>query len=395
MSELWSPSELELRDLPQDDELQVRLEAALAEHLDEASGDGVRFRLAGPEDELALRALYDSHPMRLSDFDLIYDRSPEFFSLMRARGVAHSLVVAEREGRIVGTGATSLRRGTWAGREDALLAYLGDLRVAFDRRLMLRWRKFYAGCLLRFQRDVGVEAMLTAVLGDNLMAQQSLANERKRTPYRYTPCGNLTMLNVLGRWRRRSPQGQVCWGETAVSDALELRRADRLDHRIWAAGGVPVSVRDAKGRPVLALRIVSPDSRKRMRLSRTGRGFQLARSLSRSLGAPLPDEGESLRTLYAFQVIYAKDFSRALRAEALCEVAHAIMDRGELRAREILALPLPPDHGVVHAARAGLVAQATCVKLFEVEALMDLGASLHQKVVDSPEREVAFEMAWV
>jgi hypothetical protein len=314
---------------------------------------------------------------------------------MRARGVAHSLVVAEREGRIVGTGATSLRRGTWAGREDALLAYLGDLRVAFDRRLMLRWRKFYAGCLLRFQRDVGVEAMLTAVLGDNLMAQQSLANERKRTPYRYAPCGTLMMLNVLGRWRRRSPCGQVSWGEAALSDAHELSRADMLDHRVWATGGVPMSVRDAKGRPVLALRIVSPDSRKRMRLSRTGRGFQLARSLSRTLGSPLPDEGESLRTLYAYQVVYAKDLPVSWRAQALFDVAHAVMDQGELRNREILALPMPVNVGAIQAARAGLIAQATSVKLFEVEAIMDLGSSLHRPVGESPTREVAFEMAWV
>jgi hypothetical protein len=395
MSELWSPSELELRDLPQDGVLQARLETALADHLAQASGEGVRFRLASPDDELALRALYDAHPMHLSDFDLIYDRSPDFFSLMRARGVAHTLVVAERDGRLVGTGATSLRRGTWAGREDVLLAYLGDLRVAFDRRLMLRWRKFYAGCLLRFQRDVGVEAMLTAVLGDNLMAQQSLANERKRTPYRYASCGNLTMLNVLGRWRRPTPRGQVCWGEAALVDAQELRRADLLDHRVWAPGGVPVSVRDASGRPILALRIVSPDSRKRMRLSRTGRGFQMARSLSRTLGSPLPNEGESLRTLYAFQVTFATVLPGPLRAQALFDVAHTVMDQGELRAREIFALPLPATVGVVQAARAGLIAQATSVKLFEVEAIMDLGSSLHVPVGESPSRDVAFEMAWV
>lgn len=395
MSELWSPSELELLDLPQDVQLQVRLETALQEHMAEASGDGVSFRLAGPSDELALRSLYDSHPMRLSDFDLIYDRSPDFFSLLRARGIAHTLVVAERDGRVVGTGATSLRRGTWAGRDDALLAYLGDLRVAFDRRLMLRWRKFYAGCLLRFQRDVGVEAMLTAVLGENLMAQQSLANERKRTPYRYEPCGGLTMLNVVGRWQKRSAQWQVCWGEAARLDTEELRRSDLSRHRVWAPGGVPVSVRDGKGRPMLALRIVSPDSRKRMRLSRTGRGFQLARSVSRALGSPLPGEGESLRTIYAFQVVYATHLHGSLRARALFDVAHAVMDQGELRDREILALPLPVNVGAAQAARAGLIAQGTAVKLFEVEAIMDRGSSLHDAVGESPSREVAFEMAWV
>lgn len=203
------------------------------------------------------------------------------------------------------------------------------------------------------------------------------------------------MLNVLGRWRRPTPRGQVCWGEAALVDAQELRRADLLDHRVWAPGGVPVSVRDASGRPILALRIVSPDSRKRMRLSRTGRGFQMARSLSRTLGSPLPNEGESLRTLYAFQVTFATVLPGPLRAQALFDVAHTVMDQGELRAREIFALPLPATVGVVQAARAGLIAQATSVKLFEVEAIMDLGSSLHVPVGESPSRDVAFEMAWV
>jgi len=84
-----------------------------------------------------------------------------------------------------------------------------------------------------------------------------------------------------------------------------------------------------------------------------------------------------------------------MRAQALFDVAHAVMDQGELRAREILALPLPSAFGVVQAARAGLVAQATSVKLFEVEAIMDLGSSLREAVRESPSRDVAFEMAWV
>jgi hypothetical protein len=102
-----------------------------------------------------------------------------------------------------------------------------------------------------------------------------------------------------------------------------------------------------------------------------------------------------LRTLYAYQVVYAKDLPVSWRAQALFDVAHAVMDQGELRNREILALPMPVNVGAIQAARAGLIAQATSVKLFEVEAIMDLGSSLHRPVGESPTREVAFEMAWV
>jgi hypothetical protein len=397
---------VDLEFFQQDPALQKQLEAAANKAIEKAfeelkSTDVSQIidaRLARPSDELEIRKLFDRYPMRMPGFDLIYDRSPDFFSLLRARGSASVALTGGLKGssELMGLGALSVRDGFINGRRTRV-AYLGDLRVIPHRKTFRLWRSMYSHLIEEVARELKVESFLTAILGDNLMALKSLV-ERRNSGFRYESIGQLQMINIFGAFApvsfARSVGGlqspSSYRGERVSEDefsAFYEKEAANLRHGLVQApnSGRPILVRDGTGKVLLGARLLTPDREKRMRVENTGMKMRL---LLKAVGL---SKGSSLSTGYLSYVTFAHGSSPVERRLGLAELVSTCYREKELgnflSARSMLVVP--DSVGLSVRELGGRFHQSTKVELFEVTSTGP-GPGGQASIQD-----VAFDMALV
>lgn len=396
---------LDLKPMRQNLELQAQLEraaeraiqAAFAEFQGTEVAETVEARLASPKDEPEIQKLFEKYPMSLPGFDLIYDRTPDFFSLLRARGEAHVAVTGGVKGssELLGLGAVTVREGYISGSKTRV-AYLGDLRVIPNRKTFRLWRAIYSRLVEEISRELGVETFLTAILGDNALALRSLV-ERRNSDFLYESVGQVRMINLLGAWapmpesRKLKEAGLVAkWGDEEAYGAFVHAHAPRIRHGFTAPmeSGLPLVVSDRDGRTVLGLRLVSPDAMKRMRMVNVSAGMRAAMKLA---GA---GRDGKLSTAYLAGVVFHSEASGVQRRLAMMEAVEACYRdpvRGLLKARTMLVIP--DSVGLGFRDLRGRVNATTRVQIFEVRS-KNFTPSLDQSTPVSVQN-LGFEMALV
>lgn len=396
---------LDLRPLAQNLELQAQLENAAARAIQSAISEfrgtevasSIDVRLASSSDEVAIQTLFEKYPMRLPGFDLIYDRSPDFFSLLRARGEASVAVTGGLKGssELLGLGAISIREGYISGSKTRV-AYLGDLRIVPNRKTFRLWRAIYGQLIEGISRDLGVETFLTAILGDNSLALKSLV-ERKNSDFVYESIGQIRMINILGQWASMpfSPKIneaglRATWGDESAYLELAKSEAPRIRHGYIEPlkSGIPIVVRDSEGRSVLGVRLMSPDPMKRMRVANLSTALKMA---MRFTGAA---KDGILSTAYFAGLVFRSETSSVRRRLALMEAIEACYRspvREHLKTRTMLAIP--DSVGLGFRDLRGRLHATTRVQLFEVRS-KNFTPSLDQSNVVSVQ-SLGFEMALV
>lgn len=397
---------MDLELFPQDPVLQAKLEAAataaIAKSFDELNstdvGELIHARLARPSDELEIRKLFDRYPIQMPGFNLIYDRSPDFFSLLRARGSASVALTGGMKGSsdLMGLGSLSVREGYLNGRRTRV-AYLGDLRVIPHRKTFRLWRSMYSHLIEGVASELEVESFLTAILGDNQVALRSLV-ERRNSEFRYESIGQLRMINLfsafapmslaksIGGFKKVMPyHGEIVSDDEFSAfyekEASNLRQGLALPPK----SGTPVLVRDGSGRVILGARLLTPDREKRMRVENAGVKMRV---LLKAVGL---SEGASLSTAYLSYVTFSHGSSPVERRLCMAELISTCYREKDFKSflSKRSMLVVPDSVGLSVRELGGRIHQSTRVELFEVTA-KGPGPRLQTSVQD-----VAFEMALV
>ncbi len=374
---------MDLELFPQDAVVQAKLEAAanraIEKAFEELKGTDVseliQARLARPSDELEIRKLFDRYPMQMPGFNLIYDRSPDFFSLLRARGSASVALTGGMKGsaELMGLGSLSIRDGFLNGRRTRV-AYLGDLRVIPHRKTFRLWRSMYSRLIEEVARDLEVESFLTAILGDNQVALRSLV-ERRNSDFRYESIGQMRMINIFGAFapialarsisgfKKSMPFRGECVSDDKFSAFYE-KEASNLRQGMFHApkSGMPVLVRDGAGRVVLGARLLSPDRDKRMRIENAGVKMRV---LLNGVGV---SHGDSLSTGYLSNVTYSHGSSPVERRLGMAELIATCYRERDLKSflNKQSMLVVPDSVGLSVRELGGRIHYSTRIELFEV-----------------------------
>jgi hypothetical protein len=359
---------------------------------------------ANVTDQASIEALFAKLPIRFSGMELLYDRAPDFFSLLRARGSA-SAVITARQGvsrDLWGLGSISLREGYFGGVESRV-AYLGDLRVLLSRSTARVWRQLYNQLLQDISNELGVKGFLTSIVGDNTGALRSLVS-RRNNEFTYEPLGRLRLLGILGRFsllkngRRRLDEKRSLVGAEAELEFArfyaERARSVRHGWKEVPRAGVPIVLKNRRGETKIAARLVSPDAMKRMRIQNIDWTTRLLFQSLRVTGVHPVVAGSSVSTTYLSWVSFGAELTPVEKRHALIEMIDVCLEDPRLKELGLMnwMLFVPDTIGLSLRELGGRFHYSTPVELFEVRSHMaDAAPDLRSQVL----QDVGFEMSLI
>ncbi len=136
--------------------------------------------------------------MSKKDLAIGFDRGRDYFGFLKFHSEKTLVLYIERDNNILGMGAFIFRDGR-INSEQVSLGYSGDLRVKFDRRAAVLWRRFYSDFLKnihRFEEYSHCKYFLTAIMNGNNKATQALVNNA-RSSYSYEHQADFNMVNIF------------------------------------------------------------------------------------------------------------------------------------------------------------------------------------------------------
>jgi hypothetical protein len=176
----------------------------------------MRFELAAPRHDPALRALLREHAMP-GWVELALEREPDFFAAAAAMGGVSQTVVALDGDTVVGMGCRTVREVYLNGRA-ASLGYLSGLRLRQPFRGGTALARGY-GFLRQLHEDGATPAYLSTIIEGNRDVMALLAGGRAGLP-RYRDLGRyVTFAVALGAWTPgRRPRPDVAVSHAAPSE---------------------------------------------------------------------------------------------------------------------------------------------------------------------------------
>ena len=177
----------------------------------------IRFDLASPEDDAALRRLVAAVEME-GKIRISFQREPSYLQAASVEGSEVQVLVARDRinGQLVGTGTRSIRKRFVNG-EEASVGYLSTLRGLPSHRGGMLLARAYRH-LARLHKDERATLYVTTITADNATALHVLTGSRAGLPT-YAPAGDYHTLALRARRRRRSE----------VPRDLEIRSATEAD----------------------------------------------------------------------------------------------------------------------------------------------------------------------
>ncbi len=354
--------------------------------------------------QAAIENLFSKQPVRLSGLELLYDRTPDFFSLLKARGNASTVIAATLGASedLWGLGSMSIRDG-YFDHERARVAYLGDLRMLLSKNTARVWRQLYSQLLKDVAKELGVRGFLTAIVGDNKMALRSLVS-RRNSEFVYEPLGRLRLLGIIGRWallsngRRKLDANRIVIGAAAEAEFTRFYgvRSPVMRHGWFEtpAAGLAVVVKNRRGETKIAARLVSPDGMKRMRIQEIDWKTRAIFQSLRITGVRPPAAGSSISTTYLSWVCFGATMTPVEKRHALIEMIDVCLEYEPIRELGIMntMLLVPDTIGLSMRELGGRFHYSTPVELFEVRP---------DSTVTSPDfrtqvlQDVGFEMSLI
>jgi hypothetical protein len=300
-------------------------------------------RLMQSSDQKAMYELSRLSPMRLPGLDLVYDRSPDFQSLLKCQSKNFETYVSYAGEELLGHASISWKNRLVNGEKKGV-AYLGDLRMRKRRESARVWREFYQVLLSdEFRKNNNIDYFLTAVLADNKVAIKNLTQSRNNK-FRYHLLGKLMMVNILGRTPfslKKDPHYEVSdwigeinshnWDQFEEKEFSYLWKEDEEEYRLnnWAhySSYNWMKVIDKNEKLILITHPWSPSSCKRMTLDNQDWKMGLLLKLAQGLGLPSLKEGDHLETLYLTGLHFSKSTNNKQRASALAQLIRFELDK--------------------------------------------------------------------
>jgi hypothetical protein len=203
----------------------------------------LRYRLAGHQDDAALRRLLASVPMP-GAITVAFEREPDYFAAMRMSGREWQVLVAEDAGtgELAGVFCRSIQ-DRFVNGAPARVAYWGNLRIAraYQRSVFLsRAFEFGEGV---YGNDP-VDGNVAVIADENPLARKIFTERRRR---RFPPlepvCRILTFAVTLGRrWDRRHVRARttasagfdlVCGSDVGLSKIVEFLRGRGASRQLF------------------------------------------------------------------------------------------------------------------------------------------------------------------
>ena len=225
---------------------------------------GVRFALATPADDAAIRRLLRDNPMP-GPISLTLEREPDYFSGANIGGARDQVIVAFEDDRLVCMGRCTTR-DSWVNGQLRRVGYLAELRLdarAYGRIDLVRDGYRFFHCL---QETDPADVYYTSIAADNERARRLLERGLPGLP-RYGHIGDLTTLLIATRrsWlqllpRRNSSSAArsnrnasttqsseektgVCWN-SATAEELTTFLNDTGSQRHFPPAWTPVAIQD-------------------------------------------------------------------------------------------------------------------------------------------------------
>jgi GNAT superfamily N-acetyltransferase len=334
-----------------------------------------------PSDNAALLALAESCPM-LGDLSLCITREPDFFALTRLEGDQVRLGVARAgAGDIVGCIAVAARTA-WVGGRPIASAYAGDFKVH------PAWRGTgVADALTEYvrqaAREIGgdrIPIMFTVLAGNRAMEARVRS---PRSGVSYACAGSIRAWSIPFLWPRHSTPPALRVDRAAAGDLDEMaerwlavgpmrhftRVVDRPAFSDWLnrAPGLRITdyllARRRDGRIAGFLATWDQSSFKQLRVTGFAPRLALMRGAMNAVApllgtAPMPPEGQPLRSLTTVHLCVAPDEPEVLRAL----LRHAYRDHRR-DGYAFMGVGLDPREPL-NRALAGLLAQPTAVAIY-------------------------------
>jgi hypothetical protein len=155
-------------------------------------------KVATEKDSERILNFFEKTPMKGDGLILRYERKPNFFNFLKYSSQKNIVFYAEEENEIIGLGTIVFRPGRVNG-ENTHVGYLGDLRVKFNKRLALLWRRFYGDLIKHmhlFDDFDNCKYLMTAIIDGNKRAIKALVNNPKLS-YDYKKKSSYEMVNIL------------------------------------------------------------------------------------------------------------------------------------------------------------------------------------------------------
>lgn len=160
-----------------------------------------------------------------------YDRSPDFFAFLRMHADEHLVFLFRGvQGEIQGVGTLIIRPGYVNGVQERV-CYLGDLRMGFDRKGAIIWRKVYSD-LLKFRGQIDqlktIKKFYTCLIDDNRLSQLSLVNNKKAgfRYHRVCPYSMVTLMTKKPSLNRRDCSYQTMSSTLNLDELLSFYRSN-------------------------------------------------------------------------------------------------------------------------------------------------------------------------
>jgi hypothetical protein len=201
------------------------MERATLESGVSGSARGVRFAVAGPDDDADLRALLRANPMA-GWVQIALEREPCYFAEL-VQGEEHQAVIARdpSTGECVGMCARSVRPAYINGVVRPL-GYLGQLRIAPKYRHRFHIvRQGFATVRAKLHEPQRTPFYLTAIVADNLAARRLLEPDIPGKPT-YRAIASYTVLAIAVRGGHRS--GEPEFGR--IADIPEISACLARNH---------------------------------------------------------------------------------------------------------------------------------------------------------------------
>jgi hypothetical protein len=359
-------------------------------------------RLAGPEDGPRILELYDRTALSGRSLRLRSVRSPDFFRLLRYQGERHTVLVDEDEsGALRGVAAFTHRPG-YVGGTRREVTYLGDFRMAFDRRALRVWRDLY-GAWLKASGD----PTITCVIDENTAAQNSLVRQKKAS-FRYELLAPYRMVNVLGRapwgFARRAPRlGDLRARRAKLSDLPRLREfLDRqargrafgycfaggeLERRLSVWDGLSIEsffLLERQGEVLGCFALWSPAGAKSNVIEKLPWHFGLYRPFVR-----FPRQGEALRAMYLTHLEIDRELPASDRAKLFALLFESMAEEAWDPSWHLVSFCDFPSASLAQGLKGHWLLQSVPMKLFTVRHADVPALVLDSRSMEEPGFEIA------
>tara|TARA_R110002072_G_scaffold276051_1_gene437323 strand:- start:51610 stop:52770 length:1161 start_codon:yes stop_codon:yes gene_type:complete len=158
-------------------------------------------KLATREDNSRILEYFNQSQLNNAKDAVIYKRSDDFFSLLRARSENYLVLFIELKGKIKGMASMSYHQA-YVDQKLTTVGYLGDLRISLDKKAIVIWRKFYQDFLKNspnMKETQNCQHYYSALMNSNARSNNTLV-EGKVEKVQYQLENAFTMVNVIGRY---------------------------------------------------------------------------------------------------------------------------------------------------------------------------------------------------